>query len=447
MARRVEVAEYRAPLPAPVERRDPSGATMPVKWHSPGQPMVPEWDAENAFRWGYYANVFVYACARAIASDLSRLPFRVGDPDTNTWNPAHPMAVHLSPPPGGPNPVTSARKLFAWSIIQYLITGRLGWEIETGSSDRPLAYWPLPSSMLRAIPSEGGASYFKSFEFGIPHDPKMLRPDQVFYTWEPSGTDWRQPESRLQASRLDVSVAVMQDRYDYAFLKNDARPAAIVVHERFALKEERDAWRAQFRANHQGPDNAGRAAFVETDGGDAGVAGSLDIKSLGLNQKDAEFIKRYDQKIRGIIIGFGVPMSRLGDSSQRTFSNAGEEMHSYWENTLLPIALDLADAMNMQLLPRYGTRNGGVGYFDTSGVAALKQGQNIAPITAGDLVGQGIASKNEGRAIVGLGRHDDPAFDQIDVSTPPAAVPSGLNPVLSLIPGAASSPKAKGGRR
>lgn len=418
-----EIVEYRVP-PMP-QRRDPSAATVQTSWQGKGQPMIQEWDARQAIEWGYLANTFVWAGARAIAMDLSRLPLRVGDPTTKSFDTAHPMAVHFGPVPGGPNPVTSARKLLAWSIVQYVITGRVGWEIERASTrGRPVAYWPLPTSHLRAIPSESGARYFDRFEYGPAHAPTKLPAERVFYTWEPAAHDWRQAESRLQAARLDISIAVMSDRYDYAFLANDSRPAAIIVHEAFEKKEQRDAWRRQFVAHHRGPDNAGNVAFTQANGS-GGVADAIDVKTLGLSQKDAQSIQRYDAKVRGILVALGVPLSRIGDSSDRTFSNAGQEWTNYWEGTLLPIALDFADAMAMQLSPLYGT-GGGVPYFDTSGVAALQAGRNLQPAPVLELVKIGAATKNDARAVGGLPRVEDPEFDAYEVAPAPVAqVPSG----------------------
>lgn len=416
------ISEVRLPVPA---RRDPTAATNPTGFQSRGMPMVHTWDAWQAFQYGYLANTFVYACIRAIAEDISRLPIRVGDPTTGEFDTKHPLAVHLGPPPGGPNPATAARKLVAWSVVQWLVTGRIGWEIETGSTNVPLAYWPLPATHLKPIPSEGGASYFTGYEFGRGRDPKRLAADRVFYTWDPSPDDWRQAESRLQAMRLDISVAVMQDRYDYAFLKNDSRPAAIVVHEAFAARDEREAFRRQFRSRHEGPDNAGRVAFAEAEGTEGGKIGdALDVKVLGFSQKDSQAIQRYDSKLRAITVGLGVPLSRLGDASGRTFSNADAEGEFYWRDTILPKLLDLADAFTMQLLPRYGRAGDGAVFFDTSGVEALQESGNVAPIQPADLIAAGAATRNELRQLAGLPAVDDPTFNEYATPGPPVAARS-----------------------
>lgn len=381
--------------------RDPSAATRQVQFQTPGLPMEPEWNAEQAIRWAYYANIFVYRCVQIRSQTAARVPFRVGadpskpkDYDTN-----HPLARLLSPPPGGPNPSTSARQLIAWSLAQKLVTGRLGWEMELDSKDRPIAFWPLVAQYLKPIPTQSGTSYFQAFDYGRADDLKRLPARQVFYHWRPKQDDWRQPESVLQAARLDVSVAVMQDRYDVAFLRNDARPASVIIYEGFATADDDRAFRQQFRAEHQGPDNAGKALFVEAEPGQGGLSESLVVKTLGLSQKDAEFIRRYEAKVRAICIAFGTPISKLGDSSARTFANASEENRNWWEDTVLTDLEEFADAVNIQLAPLFGDN---VGWFDLSGVPALAPKRVTTDVGVPSLLNAQVITYNEGRAELGL---------------------------------------------
>jgi hypothetical protein len=191
------------------------------------------------------------------------------------------------------------------------VSGRFGWEIETGPRDRPISLWPLPSSQLKPIPSRGGTRYFDGFKFGTGSNEKKLQPEQVVYAWNPSQHDWREPESALQAARLDISIAVMQNRYDYAFLKNDARPAAVVVTKEFESDDDFDAFKNQMLSEHQGTDNTGKLAFLEATGDDD-VSQMVWIQQLGLSQTDAAFIARELAKIRAICVALGVPMSKLG---------------------------------------------------------------------------------------------------------------------------------------
>jgi HK97 family phage portal protein len=367
--------------------------------------MVGEWNAEQAIRLAYLSNVYVYACVHAIATDLSALPFRVGaDPGKPMdFDVRDPLAQLLGPAPGGPNKNTSPQRLWAWTVAQRLVAGRWAWEIERVPGGGVAALWPLAASQFSPIASDGGDEYWKGYEYRVQGgQARALKLNQVVYDWVPSAGDWRQAESPLQAARLPISVAVSQDRYDVAFLRNDARPAAVVVHEAFEDTAGRDAWRRQFTDSHQGPDNAGKTAFIETTEDGVAPKDALFVQTLGLSQKDAEFIARYENAIRAIVVALGVPMSRLGDSSKRTFSNADQETINYWRNTVKPLFTELADAVNIKLAPQV-SRN--VGWFDISGVEALQDTKALTKVQPAPIpvyVRERIISRNEGRAMLGL---------------------------------------------
>lgn len=383
-----------------VELRDPTAATGSTGFRARGMPMVAEWDAASAIKLAYYSNIIVHRCVQVTANALSRVPFRVGADPTkpSDFDQRAPLARLLGPAPGGPNRETSARQLWAWTVAQYLVTGRFGWEVEDDGGDRklPVALWPLPASGLHPIPTSGGAHYFERFEFGPKADRKKLTAQQVVYGWRPSANDWREPESVLQAARMDVSVAVMQDRYDYAFLRNGARPDFLVVHEAFEDDDQTDAFRGQFLSEHRGPDNAGKPAFVEAlNAGDKGVTGAIDVKQLGLSQKDADSIRRYEQKLRAICLAFGTPLSKLGDSSGRTFDNAGQEDSNWYGETVQPLGDELADIVNIKLAPRLGQN---VGWWDWQSVPALRPARKFQVANPVELLAAGVVDDNEVRA-------------------------------------------------
>jgi len=356
------------------------------------------YDAGTAIASAYEANVWVYGCVRAITDAICGLQFVTGPRrhDYSVLRPSSPLARLLGPPPGSPNPALSARRLWAHSIASYIVTGQFGWEVQADSHGTPVALWPLPSSAIKPLP--GTASYFDGLEVRDGGRVRRLRTGQYVYVWRPSLGDVRKPESALSAARLDVDVSLMQDRYDYAFLKNDSRPASIVVHEAFAEVDERDAFRSQFVATFGGVSNAGKPVFVEAEGGD-GVAGALDVRTVGISQRDSEAIARSRAKALAICAALGVPFSRL-DSSQRTFENASVEDQTFWEARLLPLVAELEDEVNAQLAPRLGAE---VGWFDLREVRVLRQSRRLDRENLPQLIQAGIITVDEARDALGLG--------------------------------------------
>lgn len=390
------------------ETRDPRAGTQAQYWSPTGFPTTMDWDADAAIRWQYIANTYVYRCVDAIATAIARCPIRAGKDAENKseFDPKSGLAHLLGPPPGSPNPNLTPRQLWRWTVAQRLVTGRYYWEIEK-TGQEVVGLWPLPSARVRPTVADGGRDYFKLFTFEQGGKKVEFKSNDIMFGWDPALYDVRQAESRLEAAKLDVAVAVMQDRYDVAFLKNDARPAAVIVHEVFENRQEREAFRQQFLAEYRGVDNAGRPIFVEATEGTDEINTTFHIERLGLSQKDSEFIARYDAKIRAICIAFGTPLSILGDSSARTFDNAGQEYKNWWEGTLLPLMEQFTDEINMRLAPLIGDD---VCWFDTTEVHALKSTSKVFSLGAGvtAMVQAGILTEDEVRA-----EYDLPPLEEV----------------------------------
>lgn len=371
-----------------------------VQYASPGSPQWVEWDGHTAVSQGYLGSVHVFRCLRKIAADLSRLAIRAGeDPDRpGTYQLDAPLAQMLGPAPRGPNPTTSGRRLIAWSVVQRLATGRMAWETETApGTDRVVRLWPMVAPYLQPIPTVPedqqrlrypglnpmpgvGAGrrdrYWAGFQYNLPTGQVTLRAEQVFYSWSPSQLDWRQPESALQAASLPIAITRQFDRYYWALLRNDLAARKLIITPGFDEAEEREAWQEQFLSELTGVENAGRVAFAEYDEGDIRTDGQgrpmppVQVHDLGMSSVDAQLIELAREAKQDIYKGLGVPESIVGDSSDRTFSNADAEHRNYWEGTVLPLAAELADDINIDLAPRVGDE---VCWFDFSGVEALRR--------------------------------------------------------------------------
>lgn len=398
------VALGRALRPEVLERRDPTAATQQLAWTSPGLPQHFEWDADQAFRLGYAANVIAYRCIQIIANAISAVPIVAGPRrgQLAVDQERSPLAHLLGPPPGGPAKNLSARKLIRWTLGQEIVTGRRAWEIEThnGRPDgRPVALWPLVSARLKAVPTKAGADWFRVFEYGVEGRERRLAAEQVFFGWEPSGLDFRQAESPLQVARFDLSLVSLCDRYGIGFLRNNATPATVVTTTVFPDDATRRAFRQQWAAEYQGPDNAGRTYFNEADDdGQGPVSDSIHVQTLGLSHKDARLVEIRRDAMVEVAMALGVPWSKL-DASGRTFDNADVEDRTFWEERLLPLMEDLIDDVNMQIAPRLGSD---VAWFDLAQVRALRRRMFPSAEAAASLLDRQVVLPNEVRADLDL---------------------------------------------
>ena len=219
--------------------------TANITYASPGQPMMIRWDPASSIE-AYYESLWVMRCVRTIADTLASLPFMAGknarDPNNSVTN--CPLAYMLGPPPGSPNTSSTARALWAWTVCQYIVTGKVSWETQLNprrkgpdGKGQIVGLWPLVSAALTPIPSMGGDTWWDSFEYETPWGVIPLKTENVMYAWKPSQRDWRQPESPLEAARSAISMQIGIERFMNSLLKNGLTAAHVVVTPPFEEPE------------------------------------------------------------------------------------------------------------------------------------------------------------------------------------------------------------------
>ena len=429
------------------DRRDPTAATVNRNYRGLDMPMVPEWSADHAFRYGVMANVVAFRCLQVWADTVAAFPFRAGaNPPARPGmhaehDPSSLLAQLLGPPTqriggriSGPNPEMTGRELIAWTVMQRISTGRNAWEIER-QGGQVAGLWPLPAAHLNPKPSPSGSGrYFDGYVVDGPNgQPIHLGVDDVFYGWTKGPIDVRQAMAPLQATRYAITLAVMSDRHNLGFLKNGAVPATVVTTEAFPTDDERKAFRRDWSAQYQGPDNAGRTAFHEVWEGDGSVGDAIDIKVLGLAQKDAQFAQSHLQSLKEVAWGLGVPWSKI-DAADRTFSNAEAEERAWMLERVVPFLETVADEINLRLAPVLGSE---VGWFDLSGVEVLRPQPRFS-------FSDGIAGWSAGLLLASEVR-DEFGMDPDAVLPEPAAaelpaVPAPVSPTAELEPSVLEPP-------
>lgn len=409
-------------------------ATAAISYSTPGQPRYPDWDASLATR-QYLTNVYVMRSVQTIADTIAGLPFVTGlDPDNPAEHGDSPLATLLGPAKpgsvGGPNPTMSARQLWAWSISQYVVTGRWGWEslrdLGTPAYDRNRKgqiynLWPLVSAALAPIPSNDGAQeWFSGFEYTSGSGTKYRKtPDQVAYFWKGSLRDWREPESVLQSIQLPISIVNGINRYMWSLLKNDMMASKIIVTPPFAESDQRRAWQDQFESEYMGFDNAGKSIFAEASN-DYDQQGKLvdqakvQVIDLAARNDQAQLLEMLREMKIDESIGLGVPISLLGNASQRTYANSDAEYRNFWTMRALSVLSEIQEPINVSLAPQLGPE---VGWFDLSRVVALQPPTVFAPPSVKDMLDQGVITVDDVANILNL-----PSLESTGMDTDTAPV-------------------------
>lgn len=389
-----------------------AATTSATTYTVPGQPMQQDWDGHVASR-TYNAHTYVMRCVRLRADTVAGLQFRAGpDPDDpSVTTDGAPLGRLLGPAtpqePGGPNPTTTSRALWAWSIVQYIVTGRLGWELQRNGGDNGsiVGLWPLVSAALTPLPSAPGADrWWDGFQYQTPVGIRPLKLSQVFYGWRPAIEDWRQAESPLRAAQLPIEIAIACDKYMWGLLKNGMAAPKMVIAPPFEDAADERAWEDQFLAEFTGFDNAGKTVFAYAEN-DYDTSGRLvdkanvQVVDLAMNAVDSQLLQLTDRAKSDINIALGVPKSLIGDASQRIYANADSEYRNFWTLTVINDITELQDYVNLMLAPQLGDE---VGWFDLSRVVALQPPSIFAPPALKDAIDEGVVTPEQAADLLGI---------------------------------------------
>jgi hypothetical protein len=151
--------------------------------------------------------------------------------------------------------------------VQKKVTGRYAWElVRDPQTSEIFSLWPLVSAALAPIPSmPGSTEWFDGYLYTTPTGNRPLTNDQVFYAWQPSITDWRMPESVLQAASLPIAIQVEVDRYMHNLLKNGMAAKKMVITPPFEIAEDARAFEEQFLSEFSGVNSAGSTIFAQAE--------------------------------------------------------------------------------------------------------------------------------------------------------------------------------------
>lgn len=442
----LRAAGLRARPPAPRSTRPPAGALeSPGFYGTPHQPLWPSFEGASQIELGQ-RNLYATRAIEKLADMISGLPFQAGNVTSRTPRPTSRMMQLLGPAPGRPNPKWSSQRLWRYSTIQYLSMGKFGLVHERDSAGRIVALWPLMAQYLIPVLAPAGSTdYFEGYRYGTrgAQGYREYTLDEVTYVYRPSQLDLRQPEAPLRLARWGIDILRLMDEFDRAFLANGGVPAHLVVTPSFTQNDDRVAFRDQFRTKFGGARNAGKPAFAEytDEPGDYGQGQprqTVDVKTIGLAQKDSQMAETRQARIDDMAIAIGVPLSLLGLSRDSKYTNMGTDRENCWKETANPLAGELADNVNTGL--SFMDNPNDVGWFDTSGVAELRTPPVFTEQGGMAAVDGGVITENEYRRDRGL-----PPKDGGDVyrtkAAPPALPPAGEpEPPVELPP---AKPKLK----
>lgn len=171
--------------------------------------------------------------------------------------------------------------------------------------------WPIRPSRIQVGKDRNGERYFI-----LDGHPERLTQEDILHI-RGLGTDGVVGLSPIQQARQMLGGAMSLEEYGGRFWANSANPGGILVHPNNLSREAQDRLRADWKGRHKGPRHSGEIAILEE---------GMDWKSVGMPQKDAQFIETAGFDNLQIALLFRVPPAMLGAKTGDSLTYSSTEM-------------------------------------------------------------------------------------------------------------------------
>ena len=342
-------------------RRKGSSARSLFTFNQPGQAV---WSARrfDAFAdEGYRRNVIAYSAINMVAGAAASLPWRLfrisgARRDTVAEHPLLALLARPNPWSGGPALMASIygyRQIAGNAYIEAVSGG------DGGDGGAAVELYTLRPDRMSVIAGSAGAP--AAYRYTVAGRSRDFPVDPIdggsailhFKTFHPLD-DWY-GLSPLEAAAYAIDQHNQAGAWNQALLQNGARPSgALMVRSDGdgaggaggTLDDDQfERLKSQIDQLYSGPRNAGRPLLLE---------GGLSWTEMSLSPKDMDFIDAKHTSARDIALAFGVPPQLLGIPGDNTYANMREARLALWEQTVLPLAAQLAAEFNNWLTPRFG---------------------------------------------------------------------------------------------
>lgn len=177
-------------------------------------------------------------------------------------------------------------------------------------------------------------------------------------------------QSKLEAAAMDVRQNLAGSNHNFKTLVKGGRLTLL-----FSLKEDMN------NEKFQEAKNAILASYSGENGNGIGVvnANQVEVKEMGVNNKDMDFATLQAMTEKAIAKRYGVPLPIISDDSS-TYNNLSTAYQALYDNAVIPVANQIYDGLGDLLFPRYRMDPSSARFcIDVTGVPAIAE--RMADIT------------------------------------------------------------------
>jgi HK97 family phage portal protein len=246
-----------------------------------------------------------------------------------------------------------------WRVIEthLLLFGSAFTFIQRAQGLGPPSLWPLHPSKMTVLQGRGSnpvTGYVKGFQYDLDGTRIPLSVDEVWWLRRTNPRDEFAGMSSVAPVRLTLDMGREAVLFNRNVFKNGVNPnnIAFVVPGLVSLPEaEIEAFYKRLEQKFTGAKNAHRPLLVP---GSNAAGPGVDVKTLGLTQKDMEYLASLNWTVQDAARAFGVPPPMLYAETQSKYANVHEWNGDFWRSTIMPEWDWLSAQVKERLLPLLG---------------------------------------------------------------------------------------------
>lgn len=354
----------------------------------------------------YRTNPWVYAVINKRANAIAKLSVQVWDENggTRVLDPDCPYGKLMKDPCAG---FMDPFSFWHWVTTFYDIYGEAYLAIFRRKNGEPAILFPMhpTRTALKRNPDTGEYTYL--FQGGPMSNGDGLvqfpQEDVVaFKTTNPVHVE--RGLSKLEPLRSSVMNEDSIRNAMSAMWKNGLRPSVLLESDKRLGDDAKKNLQRGFQALHAGSSNTGKAMVLEQ---------GVTAKQFQLSAVEMEVIKTMQITREEICSVYDIAPTMVGILDHATYSNISEQMRAFYRDTMAPVIEFFESVMDTVVGSQFGSYKSTKRVMRFAVDEQLRGDYEKRAESVNHLIQSGIATPNEGRAIMGLDRSDDPMADEL----------------------------------
>lgn len=282
----------------------------------------------------------VFCAVKVISETIAMLPWRVyrEDGDRRELLAGSRLDVLLN---RRPNDDVTAFTYREYLLACALLRGNGYAEIVRNGPGEAVALYPLSPDSVHPKRDDSGRVYYEHHNDDGTTTPLAAR--DVFHLRGPT-KDGLSGWAIIALARESWALGLAGEQFASGFFGNGGIPGTVIQQTDNTIDMDQDAARnllESFDRRHKGPTKAGKTALLEA---------GFEIKTIGIPQKDAQFIESRKFQVSEVARWFRLPPHKIGDMEAATFSNIEQQSIDFVTDAILPWVTRLEQEANFKLI-------------------------------------------------------------------------------------------------